>query len=189
MKNVLLAYYTNSGHTSRVARCIQHEIFRAGAFCDVVPLIEILRDGIDWDPYDVICVGAPIKYGTYRRELWEFASRFKDRLDSKPNSFFNLTVVARNPEKATLQGNRYMQRFLKRSPWKPRDVKCFAGKVDYPNWNWMDTKAIQLIMLITHGPTDPKSVIDYTDYNDVKAYARHLLELEKLQPIAKDPIF
>ena len=36
---------------------------------------------------------------------------------------------------------------------------------------------IQLIMKMTKGPTDPKSVIDCTDWADVKGYADHLLEL------------
>jgi menaquinone-dependent protoporphyrinogen oxidase len=36
---------------------------------------------------------------------------------------------------------------------------------------------IQMIMKFTHGPTDPATVIDYTDWDDVRAYGRHLLEL------------
>jgi menaquinone-dependent protoporphyrinogen oxidase len=34
-----------------------------------------------------------------------------------------------------------------------------------------------MIMKMTDGPTDPKSVIDYTDWEDVKAYADHLISL------------
>ena len=56
-------------------------------------------------------------------------------------------------------------------------MKCIAGKVDYPNWGWLDTKMIQMIMKMTKGPTDPTAVIDYTDWEDVKSYARHCLTL------------
>jgi menaquinone-dependent protoporphyrinogen oxidase len=31
---------------------------------------------------------------------------------------------------------------------------------------------------MTHGPTDPSTVIDYTDWDDVAAYGRRLLTLE-----------
>ena len=86
-------------------------------------------------------------------------------------------MVARTPIKATPEGNRYMQKFLQNSPWKPRDVKCIAGKVDYPNWGWLDAKMIQLIMKMTKGPTSMDAVIDYTDWEDVKSYARHCLTL------------
>ena len=36
---------------------------------------------------------------------------------------------------------------------------------------------IQLIMKMTHGPTEPSTVIDYTDWNDVVAYGGHLTTL------------
>ena len=52
-----------------------------------------------------------------------------------------------------------------------------AGKVDYPNWGWLDAKMIQLIMKMTKGPTSMDAVIDYTDWEDVKSYARHCLTL------------
>ncbi len=94
-----------------------------------------------------------------------------------PNSFFNVSVVARTPEKATVAGNRYMQKFLQLSRWKPRDLKVIAGKVDYPAWRWFEVLMIQLIMKVTHGPTDRRTVIDYTKWDDVAAYGRHLLTL------------
>jgi len=32
-----------------------------------------------------------------------------------------------------------------------------------------------MIMKMTHGPTDRRPVIDYTDWDDVRVYGRHLL--------------
>ena len=52
-----------------------------------------------------------------------------------------------------------------------------AGKVDYPSWPWYDTLMLQMIMKMTKGPTDPTSVIDYTDWDDVRAYGEHVLTL------------
>jgi menaquinone-dependent protoporphyrinogen oxidase len=86
-------------------------------------------------------------------------------------------VVARIPAKATPSGNRYMQKFLELSAWRPKDLKVIAGKVDYPAWRWYEVFMIQLIMKYTDGPTDRNTVIDYTDWNDVAAYGRHLLTL------------
>ena len=40
---------------------------------------------------------------------------------------------------------------------------------------------IRIIMKITDGPTDPNVSIDYTDYEDVRGYARHCLILDLLQ--------
>lgn len=185
MKHVLLAYYSHAGHTARIARRIAETIEAEGSRCDVVSMMEAVREGVDWDKYDIVIVGSPIVYGVYNRVVWEFVSTYRDRLESMPNSFFNVTVVARSPNKARPEGNRYLQKFVKRSPWKPRDLKCFAGKVDYPNWNWFDTLMIQIIMKITNGPTNPNTVVDYTDYEDLKNYARHCLNLDVEQGFAK----
>ena len=144
-------------------------------------MMEIVREGIDWSPYDTVIVGTPIVYGTYNKVVWEFCSEFKSRLEAVPHSFFNVTVVARTPEKATPEGNRYLQNFIAKSAWKPRDLKCFAGKVDYPNWNWFETLMIQIIMKITDGPTDRHTAIDFTDWEEVRRYAEHCLELERWQ--------
>ena len=94
------------------------------------------------------------------------------------DSFFCVSVVARTPAKATPEGNVYCRKFLENNPWHPKDVKCFAGKVDYPNWGWLDTKLIQMIMKMTKGPTEPTAVIDYTNWDEVAEYARHCLTLE-----------
>nr|MCU0936599.1 protoporphyrinogen oxidase [Gammaproteobacteria bacterium] len=44
-------------------------------------------------------------------------------------------------------------------------------------WSWYEVLMIQMIMKMTHGPTDRTSVIDYTNWDEVRAYGRHLLTL------------
>lgn len=138
-----------------------------------------LREGVDWSKHDFVLCGFPVVYGTYHPNVYEFVRNNCTELDRKPNAMFNVTVVARTPFKATVEGNRYMQKFLERSPWRPRDLKCFAGKIDYPHLNLFDKKCIQLIMKITNGPTDPSMCIDFTDWEDVKQYAKHVSELAR----------
>jgi len=177
MIHALVVYYSCGGHTARIARVITETLCEQGAQCDMMDMTEGMREGIAWERYNLIIVGACVIYGGYNKVVWDFVERFKYELTSRPHSFFNVTVVARTPCKATVEGNRYMQRFLEKSNWTPRDLKCIAGKVDYPHWKWYQSLAIRLIMDITHGPTDPTAIIDYTDWEDVKAYAKHCLTL------------
>lgn len=177
MKKVLIIYYSRGGHTAHVARKLCEYIRAEGSTADMFEFVEADHEGVDWDAYDTVIVGCPVIYGTFNKKFLAYLGKNKDILDKKPHSFFNLSVVARTPAKATPEGNRYMQKFLKMSPWKPRDIKCIAGKVDYPNWNWLDAKMIQLIMKMTKGPTSLDAVIDYTNYEDLKAYAKHCLAL------------
>ena len=177
VKSVMVLYLSRNGHTARVARAVAAGVVAAGGRAERMDLVEAEREGLDWSAYDVIAVGAPVLYGNYDRRVYDFVATHKAVLDARPNSFFNVSVVARVPAKATVEGNRYMQKFLELSAWKPKDLKVVAGKVDYPRWPWHERKMIQLIMKITHGPTDPSTVIDYTDWNDVAKYGGHLLTL------------
>jgi menaquinone-dependent protoporphyrinogen oxidase len=177
MTSVLVLYTSRQGHTARIARHICQSIEAAGGEAAMMDIVEATHEGVDWDGYDVLALGAPVLYGTYDKSFLEFVAAHKDDLSRKPNSFFNVSVVARTPEKATVAGNRYMQKFLELSPWKPKDLKVIAGKVDYPSWAWHERFMIRLIMKYTDGPTDPTAVIDYTDWDDVAAYGRHLLTL------------
>lgn len=177
MTSILLLYQSRMGHTARVARRIGESIDGAGGRCHLMPINEAIYEGVDWSLADVVVIGAPVIYGTYHKNVFRFIRQHQAELERRPNSFFNVSVVARNPEKATVEGNRYMQKFLELSPWRPKDLKVFAGKVDYPSWSWYDTLMIQLIMKMTKGPTDRSAVIDYTDWNQVRAYGQHVLTL------------
>lgn len=179
MKTVLIVYDSRSGHTARIARCIRDTIIADGHQADMFHVIEADREGIDWNKYDLVIAGAPVLYGKFRHSFLSFVNKWKAVLDDKPNSFFNVSVVARTPAKATPEGNVYAKKFLANNPWQPKDVKCFAGKVDYPNWTWLDAKLIQMIMKMTKGPTEPTAVIDYTDWDAVKEYALHCLTIEQ----------
>lgn len=177
MTSVLVIYMSRQGHTARVARRLCEAIADAGGSGCMMDFREAAHEGVDWDRYDVVVLGAPVLYGTYDKGFLSFVAAQREQLDRKPNSFFNVSVVARTAEKATPEGNRYMQKFLEISPWKPRDLKVIAGKVDYPSWPWHERLMIQMIMKMTHGPTDPGTVIDYTDWDDVRAYAKHVMTL------------
>jgi menaquinone-dependent protoporphyrinogen oxidase len=177
MKSVLVLYMSRGGHTARIARRICEGVVEAGGRAEMMDINEAVHEGVAWGRYDVIALGAPVLYGTYDKSVFAFIDAHQASIAARPNSFFNVSVVARTPEKATVQGNRYMQKFLQLSPWRPRDLKVIAGKVDYPSWPWHERVMIQMIMKFTHGPTDPRTVIDYTDWDDVRAYGKHLFDL------------
>ncbi len=178
MRTVLVVYDSRMGHTARIARRIWETVLAEGHQGDLMSVLEADREGVEWNKYDLVIAGAPVVYGVFRRSFVGFVNRYKAVLDAKANSFFSISLIARTPEKANPEVNVYARKFIANNPWHPKDAVCFAGKVDYPNWGWLDTKMIQLIMKMTKGPTDPTAIIDYTNWDDVEAYARHCLTLE-----------
>lgn len=180
--SVLVLYFSRGGHTAKISQAISTEIQQQGHECDVVNIND--NQAINWNKYDLVVFGACVLYGTYDKSVFRFLQQNHEQLSPKANSFFCVNVVARNPEKRIPANNKYLQKFLTLSPWRPNDLKIIAGIVDYPSWPWYDRLAIQLIMKMTKGPTDSKAVIDYTDWNDVKAYANHVLTLLNVETVS-----
>ena len=86
-------------------------------------------------------------------------------------AFFSVNVVARKESKNTPESNPYIRKFFARTEWKPNLVSAFAGKVDYPNYNFLNKFIIRFIMFITKGPTDTSMAYEFTDWDKVKLFA------------------
>ena len=122
-------------------------------------------------------IGASIRYGKHQPQVTEFINRYQSLLEQKNNAFFSVNIVARKPEKNRPETNPYLIKFLRQISWKPRLLGVFAGKLDYPRYGFIDRQMIRLIMLITSGPTDPKAVIEFTDWQQVEAFGQQVCDL------------
>ena len=98
-------------------------------------------------------------------------------LETKKTAFFSVNVVARKEEKSTPETNPYVKKFLAKTKWKPDKVAVFGGKVDYPNYNFVNKNVIRFIMMITNGPTNTDNSYEFTNWEMVKKFA---LELKAL---------
>ncbi|MFA7386871.1 MAG: flavodoxin domain-containing protein, partial [Thiohalobacteraceae bacterium] len=59
--------------------------------------------------------------------------------------------------------NPYLRKFLRQIAWHPRELAVFAGRLDYPRYGFIDRSMIRLIMWMTKGPTDPETVVEFTN--------------------------
>ena len=177
MSKILILYSTTDGHTREICRRLR-KVIEAQDTQNEVKLVSI-NDGQDreLDKFDKIVVGASIRYGKHRPQVHEFVKKYKKILDSKPNAFFSVNVVARKPEKNQPDTNPYLIKFLKQISWRPKELAVFAGKIDYPSYAFWDRLMIRLIMLITKGPTVPKTIIEFTDWNKVEAFGKVISDM------------
>jgi len=172
MSSVLLAYSTTDGHTPRICERLRQVIELQGHAATVVPLSQ--ADALDLAAFDAVAMGASIRYGKHQPEVSQFIARHQALLESKPNAFFTVNIVARKPNKNRPENNPYLIKFLRTISWQPKLLGVFAGKLDYPRYRFIDRQMIRFIMLITKGPTDPSVVVEFTDWNEVEAFGRKL---------------
>jgi len=169
MHKSLILYSSIDGHTKSICKKISEHMNN-----DEVDIFSISEEFINLDEYKTIIIGASIRYGKYRKELYKFISKNKDLLDKKNNAFFSVNVVARKSNKNTPETNPYLIKFLKNIDWMPKRVGVFAGKIEYPKYNFFDKYAIKFIMWITKGPTNTLETYEFTDWEKVKAFAENL---------------
>lgn len=175
MKNILILYSSTDGHTIKICQELQSVIERDQ---HKVKLLSI-DDGATLDllQFDKIVVGASIRYGKHNKNVFNFVHRNEELLNNKPSGFFTVNVVARKPNKNQPDNNPYLLKFLGKVPWKPTEAAVFAGKIDYPKYKFFDRSIIRFIMYITKGPTDLKSVTDFTNWQQVRAFGKVISEM------------
>lgn len=170
MARLLILYSTTDGHTLKICHRLQEVIEEAGHDTELVAVGD--AGNLDLASFDKIVIGASIRYGKHSREVTELIHRHRALLESTPNAFFSVNLVARKPNRNQPETNPYLRKFLKNIGWKPRQLAVFAGKLDYPRYGFADRTMIRLIMWMTGGPTDPASVVEYTDWKQVESFGR-----------------
>ncbi|OAH99198.1 protoporphyrinogen oxidase [Methylomonas methanica] len=176
MTNILIIYSSRDGQTLKICQRLQSVIER---HTQQVTLVSIeVADRVNLQTCDKIVMGASIHYGRHNPQVLAFIERNQSILESKPNAFFSVNVVARKPEKQTPDSNPYLRKFLKRIHWKPKQLAVFAGKIDYPSYNMFDRSLIRLIMWMTKGPTDPSAVVEFTDWEQVEAFGQIISSMD-----------
>lgn len=169
MARILIVYSTVFGHTLDICQRLKSVIEQQSHHVDLLEFKDCQASNIE--ACDKIVIGASIRYGRHNPNLVKFIERHRHLLEARPNAFFSVNVVARKPHKRQADTNPYVRKFLKKISWKPQQVTVFAGKIDYPIYNFIDRFMIRLIMTITRGPTDPKGTFEFTDWQQVAAFA------------------
>ena len=165
---ILILYSSTDGQTKNISQKIQ-EILSFKNDVELLPIESSLS--LDLSSFSKIIIGASIRYGKHKPEVYNFIKINKQILNKTKNAFFSVNVVARKQEKNTPETNPYIKKFLKISNWKPDIIDVFAGKVDYPSYGFFDKYIIRLIMFITNGPTNITKSYEFTDWEKVKNFA------------------
>ena len=164
----LIIYSTTDGQTVSIAE-------RIGRVLENSKVISIAdAKTLNLNDFETIVIGASIRYGKHKPEIYKFIKDNLEVLDAKKNAFFSVNVVARKPEKNTPDTNPYMQKFLELSKWSPKNLCVFAGKIDYPQYKFVDKQMIRFIMWMTKGPTDINGTYEFTDWKKVESFAKEL---------------
>ena len=134
-------------------------------------------ENYDLSDYEEIVIGASVRYGYHRKNVYKFIKDNIEILDKLKTVFFSLNLTARKPEKSTPETNPYVIKFLNKVKWEPTLKEVFAGRLDYPRLDPLNKLAILFIMLITNGPKDTSKTYELTDWKKVENLTKSISNL------------
>jgi menaquinone-dependent protoporphyrinogen oxidase len=170
--NILVLYGTTDGQTRKIAAAIASTLRMEGAHVD---LVNAARQGPDPRPeaYAGVIVAASVHAGGYQKAARRWVTAHAPGLRFVPTAFVSvcLGVLEHNP--ATDQElAKIAQQFFTRTGWQPSTLKIVAGALPYTRYNWVKRWVMRRIAAKHHSDVDTSRDYEYTDWDDVKAFAR-----------------
>jgi menaquinone-dependent protoporphyrinogen oxidase len=163
-------YASHDGHCRRIAQRIAARLSHSHLAAAAVDLATPVSSQTIAAARYIVLIAA-IRYGHHLREAEAFLDAYGALAAKPPLALVSVNLTARKPAKCTPETNPYLRKWIKRRNLSPDLAAAFAGKLDYPRYRWFDRLAIQFIMTLTGGETDPTAVVEFTDWAAVDAFA------------------
>lgn len=172
MRTVIF-YLTHDGQTRKIAEHLAEQL-------QDETTVLCLRESAQFTTeklaeFDLIVIGASIRYGHFDPLLERFIAKHSALLNQKRSAFFSVNLTARKANRNTPETNTYTRKLLSRIEWTPTLIEVFAGALRYPSYRWFDRVMIRFIMKITGGETDTSREYEYTDWEQVREFAKRLV--------------
>ena len=171
---VLLLHGSRFGQSTKIARVVGEQLAARGIGVDLQPLTADTAP--DPAQHGALALVTSVRYGHLDRYAGRLVARHRTWLDSVPTLLITVSLTARTAAKRDPAVHVYTRKFLEKTGWTPGHTEVVAGALEYPRYKLWDRLAIRLIMTMTHGPTDPTTVIEYTDWDQVRATADQFAE-------------
>lgn len=172
-----LYYATRDGQARRIAERIASRLADKGIVARPHDLAQALPAPAKLQEARLVVVVAAVRYGRHLPEARRFFDAYRALPAPPPLVLLSVNLTARKPGKHKPETNLYLRKVIARHRLAPAFAMAIAGCLDYPRYRWLDRQAIRFIMMLTGGPTDPSTSIEYTQWNQVDDAALKIAEL------------
>ena len=173
---ILIVYGTANGQTAKIAKHIGDRLADRGCLIDERFAKHL---ALDWPllHYDGVIVGASLYMNRHQRYILEFVRAYRPYLDEMATAFFSVSLsAASESEEGRRQANAALERFVERTGWRPGMMMTFAGSLPYSQYGPVERRVMQAIVAMAGGDTDTSRDYEYTDWEQVRAFAEAYFE-------------
>jgi menaquinone-dependent protoporphyrinogen oxidase len=178
-RGAALYYATRDGQSRRIAEHIFGRLAESETLSPPKDLAMTPPDAADLAAASVIVLVAAVRYGRHLPEADRFLAVYRSLASPPPLALASVNLTARKPAKTTATGNSYLRKLIARHRLAPALAVAFAGRLDYRRYGWLDRQIIRFIMLLTRGPTDPDTNVEYTSWPAVDEFAARIADLQR----------
>jgi menaquinone-dependent protoporphyrinogen oxidase len=170
-------YATRDGQSRRIAEHIARGLTENRILARTHDLATAMPAAMDLAQAPLIVVVAAVRYGRHLPEADRLLAAYGGLPTPPPLAFASVNLTARKSGKASADSNPYLRKLLRRHRIAPALATALAGRLDYPRYKWTDRQIIRFIMLLTGGPTDPATSIEYTSWSAVDEFAAQISDV------------
>jgi menaquinone-dependent protoporphyrinogen oxidase len=171
MMNILIVYATRQGQTEKIARRLATVLRERG---DAPKLVDTDHpDGsLDLEHFQAALVCAPIHAGGYPRSIVRFARQHRAFLERGPSAFLSVGLaIASRTTDGRAETLPVVEKFVKRTGWRPARVELVAGALPYSKYNVLIRFIMRRIAAQAGGDVDTSRDYEYTDWAAVDRFA------------------
>jgi len=178
-RSIALYYATRDGQARRIAEHICGRLSEDAPLAPPQDLAVVAPSADDLAGLSLVVLVAAVRYGKHLPEADRFLGTYRSLASPPPLALASVNLTARKPDKTTAAGNAYLRKAIARHRLTPALAVAFAGRLDYRRYSWRDRQIIRFIMLLTGGPTDPGTRIEYTSWDAVDDFAAAIAALRR----------
>lgn len=175
MSRILVIYGTTEGQTGKIARFLGDALRAEGVAADVVDARTSRPTPGD---YDAVIVAASVHASGYQHSVRRWVRENAAALNEKPGAFVSVCLGVLQPDpKVQQELAAIIGRFLDATHWRPMVTKNVAGALMYSRYGWIKRWIMVRIVRKAGGDTDTSRDYEYTNWDDVRAFAGEFVRL------------
>lgn len=182
MVQVLVLYGTTDGQTGKIAAELAAALCQQGCLACAVNAEGALRR-VKARDYAGVIVAASLRAGGYQRSVRRWLRANAGDLARLPTAFLSVCLgVLEHKPAVDHELERLARRFAAQVGWSPGRVKMVAGALRYTRYSWLMKRIMRRMAARAGGGTDISRDYEYTDWDDLREFARHFVLEHELGP-------
>ncbi|KTG27694.1 flavodoxin domain-containing protein [Haloferax profundi] len=177
MVSFLVVYGSSEGQTAKVSERLVDVLDGRGHDATAVSAGSIPAD-VDPATFDAILVGSSIHMGKHAKPVYAFVRENHETLEARPNAFFQVSLSsAVGDEEREAEAASYIDEFVEKTGWHPDRIAAFGGALRYSEYGFITRLLMKRIAKDATGDTDTSRDYEYTDWDEVEAFAADFASL------------